>query len=199
MPRLLQADRFSTLVSDVRGCVSCSRMAHSHAIGRASVRRGARVLFVAEAPGRRGAAITGVPLTGDEAGRRFAAFLTLAGLARGEVSVTNAVLCNPHDERGHNRTPAATELARCRPFLARTIAIVDPCVVVALGGVALASLRAIAPHALELRRDAGTPAAWSGRTLVALYHPGRRATLHRSQDAQDDDWRRLGEALRRVL
>lgn len=190
-------DGLRALLRDVRGCTACARMAHSHAISRASGPLGARVLFVAEAAGRRGAAITGVPLTGDESGRRFDVFLALAGLPRTAVFVTNAVLCNPLD-MGRNRAPTAAEAARCRTFLARTIALVDAPVVVALGNVALASLRGIAPHALDLRRDAGTPAVWSGRTLIALYHPGRRSTLRRSQALQEEDWRCLGDTLRRI-
>ena len=57
-------------------------MAHSHVLGDANGALDAKVIFVAEAVGRRGGAVTGIPLTRDESGKRFAAFLEIAGLRR---------------------------------------------------------------------------------------------------------------------
>ena len=125
----------SRLVSDVRACTACERM--SHVLGAANGPIDARALFVADAAGRRSAAVTVVPSMHDESGRHFAAFLALAGLSRDGVFITNAVLCNPTDAVGRNRTPSSGEIARCRPFLARTLALIDAPVVVALGRVAL--------------------------------------------------------------
>jgi uracil-DNA glycosylase family 4 len=189
------ADAFAGLCHDVRGCHACEGMSYTHALGAANGPLGARALFVAEAPGRRGAAITGVPLTRDESGRRFERFLALAGLRREEVFVTNAVVCHPVSARGLNRRPSAGEVARCRPYLARTIEVVGAAVVVALGRVALEALRAIEPHNADLRRDVGRAVAWGERTIVPLYHPGRQSTLHRAHNAQERDWRELGEIL----
>lgn len=194
-PDLRRPAAFARLVRDVQGCHACARVAHTHALGDANGPLGARVVFVAEAVGRRGGAVTGVPLTRDESGQRFGGFLALAGIRREDVFVTNAVLCNPVDARGRNRTPSAAEVARCRPFLARTLALARAPVVVALGRVALESLRAIAPHDADLRQP-GVPVRWGDRSLVAMYHPGRQSTLHRPHALQADDWRRLGEMLR---
>jgi uracil-DNA glycosylase family 4 len=166
-------------------------MAHSHVLSDANGRRDARLLFVAEAVGRRGGAITGVPLTRDESGQRFTRFLALAGIDRDDCFITNAILCNPVDASGRNRPPTAVEVTRCRGFLERTLAAVDAGVVVATGRVALESLRAIAPHHAHLA-DAGCAFDWHGRTLVPMYHPGRQSTLHRPQAQQEEDWRRLG-------
>jgi uracil-DNA glycosylase family 4 len=172
-------------------------MAHSHVLGPANGALDAKVIFVAEAVGRRGGAVTGVPLTRDESGKRFAAFLAVAGLRRDDVFVTNAVLCNPLDASGRNRAPTTLEVERCRRFLVRTLDLVPAPIIVTLGRVALESLRAIAPHEAQLPRDAGTSIAWRGRMLVPIYHPSRQSTLHRSQLDQEDDWRRLGLILRR--
>jgi uracil-DNA glycosylase family 4 len=187
---------FAALARDVRACLACDRMTHSHVLSDANGPLKASVVFVAEAVGRRGGAVTGVPLTRDESGKRFTRFLELAGLRRDDVFITNAVLCNPLDAAGHNRPPAASEVARCRPFLARTLAAVRAPLVVALGRVALESLRAIEPHHADLRRDVATAIAWRGRTLVPMYHPSRQSTLHRPQTEQEDDWRRLGEIIK---
>jgi len=157
-----------------------------------------RALFVAEAPGRRGAARTVVPLTGDESGRRFHAFLALADLQRAEVFVTNAMLCNPLDALGRNRSPRAAEIAQCSSFLRSTLALVDTPIVVALGRSALLGLTLVAEHRLRLAQDVGRAVAWHGMLLVPLYHPGRQSTVHRSMALQEGDWRRLGRLLRRI-
>jgi DNA polymerase len=173
-------------------------MAHSHVLGAANGPLDARVLFVAEAPGRRGAAVTGVPLTRDESGRRFEQFLAAADIERDSAFVTNAVLCNPVDRAGRNRTPSRAEIAACRPYLGQTLDLVHAPIVVALGRIALEALRAISPHDGDLPGDVGRALWWGGRWLVAMFHAGRQATITRSHRAQLEDWRRLGAIVRAV-
>ena len=183
--------RFQLVCSEVAACARCDQMSHSRVLTTANGPLDAQVLFVAEAPGRRGAARTGIPLQGDESGDRFEVFLDLAGLRREHVFVTNAVLCNPTTAAAHNRTPRASEIAHCRRFLETTLEIVGAPLVVALGRVALTALARIDRHEMELRWNVGEPRPWHGRTLVALYHPSRQSTLHRGDEAQRDDWRTL--------
>ena len=180
-----------SLARHVFACTACPAMRYSHVLGAANGSPKARVMLVGEAPGRLGAGRSGVPFLGDESGRRFEALLALAGLRRDEVFVTNAVLCNPVDPRGRNRRPGAADVKRCLPFLKSQVEAVDPELVVALGGVALAALGRVEAHGLRLRRDCGGCVAWYGRRLLPLYHPGRRALVHRGEDAQRADWLRL--------
>ncbi|GIW08991.1 MAG: uracil-DNA glycosylase [Dehalococcoidia bacterium] len=187
---------FEQLVAEVAACRRCPAMAgRRRVLSAANGPLGARVLFVAEAPGRRGAERTGIPLSGDATGRRFERLLAAAGLSRSEVFLTNAVLCNPC-RAGRNRPPAASELAHCRNFLRRTLALVDPEVVVTLGRVALRALGAIAPHGASLAR-VGEAVPWQGRLLVPLYHPGPRTEHHRPFAQQLADYHRLGVAIQR--
>ncbi|HLG10874.1 MAG TPA: uracil-DNA glycosylase [Dehalococcoidia bacterium] len=183
----------AALVQEVLRCYACEGMAHCHTLGASNGPSDARVLFAGEAPGRFGAGRSGVPFQGDESGKRFESLLGLAGLRREDVFVTNAVLCNPLDAAGRNRRPKASEVKRCSDFLHRQIEVIDPAFVVALGGVALEALGRIEAHWISLREDCGRPAEWLGRTLVAVYHPGRRALVHRGEAQQAEDWRRLGE------
>jgi uracil-DNA glycosylase family 4 len=172
-------------------------MDHCHVLGPANGPDSARVMFIGEAPGHLGAARTGVPFSGDQSGLRFERLLAAAGLPREEVFVTNAVLCNPLRE-GRNRPPKGSEIAACTPWLRAQIDAVDPALVVTLGGVALAAARLIEPHAFVLRADAGQALRWYGRTLVPLCHPSPRTAVRRSFARQSEDFRRLGEALRRA-
>jgi uracil-DNA glycosylase family 4 len=190
----LMKDRaFEALVRRARACRLCASMAgRRRVLGCANGAPGARVLFVGEAPGRYGADRTDVPFHGDRSGQRFERLLGVTGWSRGEVFVTNAVLCNPRSADGRNRSPNHAELANCRRHLVDTIEVVGPRVVVALGGWALRALAAVHPHQLSLREDVGRPVAWRrGVWLTVLYHPGARATVHRSDARQEEDWRRL--------
>jgi DNA polymerase len=150
---------------------------------------------VAEAPGRLGAARTGIPMTSDVTGRRFEAFLREAGLARERVFVTNAVLCNPLDADGNNRRPSAREVTACSCLLAEQLRLVRATVVVALGVVALDALARIERHGAVLRSDVGRRIDWAGRALVPLYHPSIQSNLTRPHEVQVRDWRALGELI----
>jgi uracil-DNA glycosylase len=183
------------LFKAARACRRCPGMTGCAVLGVANGPVPARLLFVGEAPGRFGAGRTGVPFSGDEAGRRFEQLLESAGLTRAEAFITNAVLCLPLDASGRNRTPLRSELANCATHLARTIASVDPEFVVTLGATALAALARIGPHNLTLATSVARPAPWQGRTLIPLYHPGQRAQIHRPWPAQLADWRSLGDFL----
>ncbi len=190
---------FQALCARVRQCITCSSMNHVHVLGDVNGPLDADVLFVAEAPGRLGAARTGIPMTSDVTGRRFHAFLADAGLDRERVFITNAILCNPLSESGNNRRPRASEIAACRDFLAAQVALVRAPIVVAMGGVSLESLGHIEPHGAELASHVGRVIDWNGRALVPVYHPSIQSTLSRPHKQQRRDWRRLGRHVRAVL
>lgn len=174
----------------VEACQRCPRMAGRRRVaGQGPL--DARVLFVAEAPGRLGAERSGIPLTLDRSGRAFELLLAAAGWRREEVFVSNAVRCTPRDGRGRNAPPSAAEIAACSAHLRDLLLLLQPPWVVSLGAVALRALALIAPHGARLARDVGRPLPWYGRTLVPLYHPGPRARRHRSLAAQLEDFRRL--------
>ena len=184
---------FSALVGRAQACQRCPRMAgRARVLSAANGSLHARVLFVAEAPGRLGADRTGVPLSADQSGRNFAEFLHSAGLDRAKVFITNAVLCNPRDRRGVNARPTPRELRSCVSHLADLLSVLDPPWVVTLGRIALEALDLISAHQMVLARDVGTPAAWNGRTVVPLYHPGPRSVARRGRQQHHIDYARLG-------
>jgi len=168
-------------------------MAYSHVLGPTNGTLDAPLLIVGEAPGRLGAARTGVPFQGDRSGQRLERLLEEAGITRDDVFITNALLCNPLDGGSRNRRPRASELTACAGFLERTLELVRAPVVVALGGVALASFDRVERHGvLRISEAAGQPVPWYGRTLVPLVHPSPRTQGRRSWDRQLADWRAVG-------
>jgi len=152
---------------------------------------GARVVFVAEAPGRLGAQITGVPLFGDRTGDRFEELLREMCWDRSSIFVTNAVLCNPRDEDGNNDKPLSAEISNCSGFLRRTVSTVNPSLVVALGRVALEALRAVHPHDHTIKECCGKVFPWGARFLGVLYHPSPRTQTQRTWLQQKDDARSI--------
>ncbi|MFN8538324.1 MAG: uracil-DNA glycosylase [Thermomicrobiales bacterium] len=198
-PHAPRPTTFAALCAEAQACTRCPTMAgRRRVLSEANGRPGALVCFVGEAPGRRGAERTAIPFSGDQSGRNFAALLDAAGLTRDQVFVTNAILCNPQDEHGRNRPPQRDELANCRSFLARQLAIINAPVVAPLGAVALATLDALAPHGLRLRDAVAHPVPWQGQFLFPLYHPGPRAQLHRSFAQQRADFAALGDLARQL-
>ena len=175
---------FDSLVRDAARCKLCERMCERQAV--LSERNGPlrpSVMFIAEAPGRRGGDRTRIPLTGDMSGRNFEIFLSATGLTRARIFITNSVLCNPR-EGERNVRPTAAEIANCRPFLARQIELLEPPIVATLGTVALSALEAIEPHGLKLARDVAKVFDWYGRKLIPLYHPSPHVVNGRRRPEQ---------------
>jgi uracil-DNA glycosylase family 4 len=185
---------FAALTREVRACVRCPRMSNSvRVIGDASGSIDSPILIIGEAPGRLGADASAIPFHGDKAGENFESLLEQVGLSRHDCFITNAALCNPRDEKGNNSTPSRTELQNCSSFLKRQIDLVNPKIVVTLGAQALQALRSIENHEIQLSSAIRKTWSWYGRTLIALYHPGQRAMIHRSFFNQLADYQFLAE------
>lgn len=88
----------------------------------------ARVMFVGEAPGR-DEDIEGLPFVG-RSGKLLDRMLAAIGLDRSGVYIANIIPWRPPG----NRTPTPQESAICLPFIRRQIELVDPGIVVCLGG-----------------------------------------------------------------
>ncbi|MCI0687356.1 MAG: uracil-DNA glycosylase [Sporichthyaceae bacterium] len=156
-------DSWSDLVETVTGCVACAELA----AGRTHVvpgvyPDGADVLLIGEAPGAQEDA-SGVPFVG-KAGQVLDALLGAAGLARDRVAVANVLKCRPPG----NRKPKRSEMATCTPWLDRQLELIDPVLVITLGGTA-------AEWALgsgtKISAARGAPHQFRGRSLLVTYHP----------------------------
>jgi len=94
----------------------------------------ARLMFVGEAPGAEEDR-QGVPFIGPS-GKLLDSMLASIGMARKDVMISNTVFWRPPG----NRTPTPQETAVCMPFMERLIELVDPDILVTLGGPASKSL-----------------------------------------------------------
>jgi uracil-DNA glycosylase family 4 len=192
--------QFKQVITEAAGCTRCPAMCEREAVlSELNGPVDARIMFIGEAPGRKGADQTRVPFAGDQSGKNFDRFLASISLSREQIFITSAALCNPRTESGANRKPSRSELTNCSEFLRRTMEIVDPALVVTLGSVALEALKAIAPHDLTLRDSAGKIQCWYERMLVPIYHPSPQVLAsHRREAQQLADYRVVARAIKQI-
>jgi uracil-DNA glycosylase family 4 len=190
---------FKQLVKDAAHCTLCPAMCgRSAVLGELNGSPEARVMFIGEAPGRKGADRTRIPFSGDQSGANFDRYLNSIDLTRKEIFITSAALCNPRSESGANRRPTQKELNNCSGFLRRTIEVIDPRVIVTLGSVALAALKRIQYHELNLKESAARIQSWNERVLVPIYHPSPQVLAsHRREAEQLQDYQVVKKAVHR--
>jgi uracil-DNA glycosylase family 4 len=118
-----------------------------------------------------------------------------AGIDPSRVYLTNAVLCLKPGPMSA-RVPAAW-IDNCSTHLRRTIEIVNPVAVAALGSVAWRAVcRAFALPMVKFATSVGaaplTPPA-GAPALFAFAHCGALGTARRPIDRQEQDWARMGQ------
>ncbi len=87
----------------------------------------AEIMLVGEAPGSKEDE-TGRPFVG-AAGQFLTELLSMAGLRREDVFITNILKCRPPN----NRDPEPDEIEACKPYLVRQVKLVSPKIIVTLG------------------------------------------------------------------
>lgn len=145
----------------------------------------ARIIFIGEAPGaeedRRG-----IPFVGPS-GRLLDRMLESVQLDRNKAFISNTIFWRPPG----NRSPTSSEVATCMPFVERIIELIDPRILVALGGPAASALLGQAESVGRLRGrwfTYQTPRLSQPIPTTAIFHP---AYLLRSPAQKRLAWRDL--------
>ncbi len=126
------------------------------------------LLFVGEAPGADEDA-QGEPFVG-AAGQLLTKIIQTMGLSRDRVYIANILKCRP-DTPGRssgNRQPTEEEMETCIPYLLEQIDLIQPQVIVALGGVAVKGLLQAKTGIMALR---GHWQSFRGIPTMPTYHP----------------------------
>lgn len=151
------------LAAEIRGCTACAELVTSRTtVVVGDLPAGARLVLVGEAPGAQ-EDLLGRPFVG-RAGQLLDRLLAEAGIDRNAVGVLNTLKCRPPN----NRAPLAGELARCRPWLDRQLALATPSLVVAMGATAVGWFHGRGARIAVLRGRFETVA---GVRVLATYHP----------------------------
>jgi uracil-DNA glycosylase len=128
----------------------------------------AELMFVGEAPGA-DEDLQGEPFVG-RAGELLTRIIQTMGFSRQEVYIANVLKCRPDMPPGKsgNRPPTAEEMATCLPYLREQIALIEPKLMVALGGVAMRGLLGVDQPMKSLR---GRWHQFAGIPVMPTFHP----------------------------
>jgi uracil-DNA glycosylase family 4 len=175
------------LARQVSQCVRCPQLASTRTqtvfgVGPLDP----ELCFVGEAPGA-DEDRTGKPFVG-AAGQLLTRILVASGLAREEVFICNILRCRPPG----NRTPTPEEAGHCSEWLEKTIALVKPRFLVALGGVAATNLLGTTVGITRLR---GKFYDYRGIPVLCTFHP---SYLLRSPEKKKEVWEDMKTLLARL-
>jgi len=171
---------WAELKASVAACTACGlRKTCSQTVFGVGDERG-DWLLVGEAPGAEEDA-RGEPFVG-QAGKLLDGMLAGIDLKRGEdVYIANVLKCRPPG----NRNPEPLEVARCAPFLARQVELLQPRLILAMGRFACQTLLDTDASIASLR---GRLHRYQGVPLIVTYHP---AYLLRSLPDKAKAWEDL--------
>ena len=165
--RPISVDSLEAVAAEVRGCPKCRLAATRTQAVPGAGKPDADLVLIGEAPGRTEDEV-GLPFQG-MSGKFLNQSLTDLGLTRDDVFVTSVNKCRPP----RNRNPRRDEIASCAEYLDRQLSLIEPLVVLAMGGTAAARLHPEANGATvkvaELRGQIYPLAPQ--RALVVTYHP----------------------------
>ncbi len=173
LAELESLDAIAERIRTTRCCGLCEHRTHA-VPGEGNAR--AKMVFVGEGPGATEDA-TGRPFVG-QAGKLLDDIIEAIGLRRADVYITNVVKCRPPQ----NRKPLPDEIAACMPYLRRQLALLQPKVIVALGGTAGETMLEVRKSLGDLR---GKVHSYGGIPLVVTYHP---AALLRNPNWKKPTW-----------
>jgi uracil-DNA glycosylase len=130
-----------------------------------------KAMLVGQAPGIT-EVTTRAPFTGP-AGRRLEAWFERAGVSREEIFFSALARCFPGKAAGGgDKPPSKAMMSNCRPHLDREFALLEPRVVIPVGGMAIKELlgitRLVDAVGLTFERD--------GVVYVPLPHPSGAST-----------------------
>ncbi len=139
----------------------------------------ADIMIIGEAPGR-DEDIQGKPFVG-KSGQFLDKIFASIGLNEDNFYITNVINWRPPG----NRNPTAEEIEICRPFLQKHIALIEPKIIVLVGGISFTALTG----GSGIMKNRGQ---WTGLTIdekdipaLPVYHP---AFLLRRPELKKDMW-----------
>ena len=155
------------IVADT-SCQALAAGAHRLVMGEGNL--GADIVFIGEAPGKKEDEV-GRPFVG-ASGKFLDEMLTMVGLERSDVYVTNIVKYRPPN----NRDPSSAEKKAFLPYLLEQLQIIDPKVIVTLGRHSmeyfLPDMTITQAHGRVVHKKIAQP---DGKTtewlIMPLYHP----------------------------
>jgi uracil-DNA glycosylase len=160
---------FEELRTKVLACTKCPNLvAFRHSVVFGVGNPHADLMFVGEAPGA-DEDRQGEPFVG-RAGELLTKIIQTMGYQRSEVYIANVLKCRPDMPAGvsGNRQPTPSEMETCLPYLRQQIELIQPKVMVALGGTAMRGLFGKAELMKVMR---GRWHLFGSIPVMATFHP----------------------------
>lgn len=179
-------DSLDIISEEVCSCTKCELCQNrTHAVpGEGSEK--AQIMFIGEGPGAEEDK-QGRPFVG-RSGKFLREMIRTVGLSEEDVFIANVVKCRPPG----NRDPKPEEIAACRPYLERQIAMIDPKIIVTLGRHAmereLPDMKISQVHGKAFRRK-------NGRLYMPLYHPAVALYSPAQKEVLIEDMKKLKELM----
>jgi uracil-DNA glycosylase len=161
--------RLTALREKVLVCTKCAHLAEfRHSVVFGVGNPSAELMFVGEAPGA-DEDMRGEPFVG-KAGELLTRIIETMGFTRSAVYIANVLKCRPDMPKGSsgNRPPTPEEMQTCLPYLRAQIEIIQPKVMVALGGIAMRGLFGTSEPMKSLR---GRWHSFGDIPVMATFHP----------------------------
>ena len=163
--------------AEVAGCTRCGELARCRTqTVFGSGHAAARICFLGEAPGADEDA-SGEPFVG-RAGQLLTKIIEACRLKRDDVFILNVLKCRPPG----NRQPLPDEVANCRGYFERQLAVIQPEFICCLGTSAAQALLQTPEPIGKLRRRWF---AYGSARVICTYHP---SYLLRNPAAKRDVW-----------
>ena len=174
-----------------RGCTRCPEFVATRTqVVFGAGNADADLMFVGEAPGANEDRM-GRPFVG-QAGKLLDQLLAEVGLERGDVFISNVLLCRPPG----NRDPHPVEIENCQEYLFREIEHIEPRVVCTLGNFATKLLRDDNAGITRVHgRDEVRVIGMRAVRLYPLYHPAAALYTPRMLEILREDFARISELL----
>lgn len=158
---MTRSKELQDLHESIRNCTLCplheTRTIAVPGEGSAS----AKLFFVGEAPGAKEDE-TGRPFVG-RSGKLLTTMIEEIDLSRDDVFISSILKCRPPN----NRLPKQSEREICRPYIEKQIELINPRVIVLLGGTAISSM--VGPW--KVTESHGTFFEAHGRAYFMTFHP----------------------------
>jgi uracil-DNA glycosylase len=183
MSPLPQANRLAALQSELAACRACPRMVGPVVHGPPVA---SRVLLIGQAPGPHEGAL-GRPFAWTAGKTMFRWFSEELGVDearfRERVYMAAVARCFPGKAKGGgDRKPDLDEIARCQRFLQTEVEILEPELVVPVGGLALEQvLGSKEPLAAIVGRMRRVQYCGQSVQVIGLPHPSGASTWHRTE------------------
>lgn len=171
-----------SLAEEIRNCKKCPLWKTRSKAVPGQGNHNAKLFFCGEGPGYYEDRC-GEPFVG-RAGELLNKLLSLIGIKRSDVFISNVVHCRPPN----NRAPTQAEIKKCKPYLNKQLEIIKPKIVCTLG---IPATQTILGKEVKMKDVHGKPIKTLRFVVFPTYHPAAALRNPNLEKVLREDFKRL--------